>query len=310
MAAVPARAAAQEPDARPDTVRLRFAWPAGTVATVETTRFRERIAERTDTLAGSVTYRMQVREHDEGLAIIYDILSLTAAPQVTGGLRAFQAVSEQLADVVPNYVVSRDGEFLRIQDAAAFKARLDSLFAPAFAREGSTGQASALFQSMLSEQTLEALAANEWNTLVGMWVGADLELEAVYGFEEEVPIALLPGETVRMNSEFAIVDRLPCTEDVPTPDCVEIQLFSYPDEEAMKAVLRRFMQRVAGDAAAAFVIEALEIENELLLVTEPATLLPHRAVIVKSVRAVGRQSGEPSEFSQTDVRTYTFTYRR
>ena len=309
-AALPARAAAQEPEARPDTVRLRFAWPAGTTATVETTRFRERTAERTDTLAGGARYRMQVRAHDDGLAIIYDSLSFTAAPRVTGDFTASQAVAEQLADVAPNYIVGRRGEFLRIQDVAAMKARLDSLFAPVFARVDSTGQAHALFQSMVSEQTLEALAAQEWNTLVGMWVDADLELEAVYGFEEEVPIPLLPGETVRMISEFAIVGRLPCTEESLTPDCVEIQLFSYPDEEAMKAVLRRFMQRVAGDAAAAFVIEALEIENELLLVTEPATLLPHRAVIVKSVRAVGRQSGEPSEFSQTDVRTYTFTYRR
>ncbi|HEX7091033.1 MAG TPA: hypothetical protein VF192_12905 [Longimicrobiales bacterium] len=228
LAALPAPAAAQEPDARPDTVRLRFGWPAGTVATVETTRFRERITERTDTLAGSATYRMQVREHDSGLAIIYDSVSITAAPRVTGDLAAFQAVAEQLAGMVPNYIVGRGGEFLRIEDVAAIKARMDSLFAPAFAAMDSTGKARAIFDSMLSEQALEALAAQEWNTLVGMWVDADLELEAVYGFEEEAPIPLLPGESVRMVSEFAIIGRLPCTEDSLTPDCVEIQLVSYP----------------------------------------------------------------------------------
>jgi hypothetical protein len=310
-AVLPVRAGAQQPDAPPDTVRLRFAWPAGTIAAVETSRFRERIAERTDTLSGGATYRMQVREHDDGLAIIYDSLSITAAPRLTGDFAALQAAAEQLVGLVANYVVSRDGEFLRIQDVATIKARIDSLFAPVFAGVDSTGQAHAVFQSMLSEQALQALAAQEWNALVGMWGGAELELEAVYGFEEEEPIPLLPGETVRMVSELAIVGRLPCTEDALTPDCVEIQLVSYPDEEAMKAVLRRFMQRVAGDtAAAAFVIEALEIENELMLITEPATLLPHHAVIAKSVRGVGREGGETSEFSQIDVRTYTFTYRR
>jgi hypothetical protein len=212
--------------------------------------------------------------------------------------------------MVPNSIIGRGGEFLRIENVVAIKARLDSLFGDAFAAVDSTGEARAIFESLLSEQTLEALAAREWNTLAGMWVDADLEVGAVYSLEAEEPVPLLPGEAVRMVSEIAIVERLPCTEDSPTPDCVEIQLFSSPDEEAINAVVHRFMQRVAGDAAAAFVIKALEVENELLLITEPATLLPHRAVIARTVRGVGRAGGETAEFSQADVRTYTFTYRR
>lgn len=91
---------------------------------------------------------------------------------------------------------------------------------------------------------------------------------------------------------------------------MEIHLLSSPEPEAVQAILRQFMERIASQPALAnFAFERLDLENELVLIIEPATLRPHRARLARSVEGVVRADGKTSNVSQRDVRTYSFTYR-
>lgn len=307
--ALPEAAAPQNRPAPVDTVRLRFNWPVGKVATVETTRFRERVTEKTDTVAGSARYRMHVQQHPEGLLIVYDSFDVSTGAGTPAGASAAQATAERLADLMPSYVVSREGEFLRIDGVAALRARMHALLG-SMLQADSTGQARAALESLVSEQVLNHVAAQEWNSLVGMWIEADLEMGQKYELEEEAPIPLIPGSMVTMVSEFSIERRIPCREGGTTPDCVEIHLLSFPDPEEVKVIIRRFMDRIASQPAMArFGFESLDLENELVLIIEPATLLPHRARLSKSVEGVVVADGKKSNVSQLDIRTFRFTYR-
>jgi hypothetical protein len=309
LLAAPQEAVPQSRPAAADTIRLRFNWPVGKTATVETTRFRERITETTDTFAGGARYRMQVRQHADGLLIVHDSFNM-AGPTALAGQLALQVAAERIADLVPSYVVTREGEFLRIDSVEALRARMSSLFSSMLQPGDSTGQASGVLASLTSESVLNSIAAQEWNALVGMWIEADLALGEKYELEEEAPIPFIPGAMVTMQSEFSIVRRVPCRESGSTPDCVEIRLMSRPDGEEVQMLIRRFMDRIAAmPGATSFGFESLDLENELVLIIEPATLLPHRARLSKRVKGVVVAQGKKSDVSQLDVRTYAYSYR-
>lgn len=302
-------AAAQELPAPVDTVQLRFGWPAGMQARVATTRFRERISETADTTAGGAWYRMNVHAHDEALLISYDDFSFPPSADTTQASQ-LAAVSEQASAMVPKFIVDSTGTFVGIHDVEMVRLRLDSLLARLLGPEDLASAREGL-ASALSEEALTGLAAQEWNAIVGMWVDADLEMGAAYEFEEMAELPMIPGAEVRMVSEFSVERRTPCIEGGAIEDCVEIRLVSFPDPDAMKEVLTQFMERllsVPGLGGLAF--ESLVMENEMVLITEPETLRPHRVWLSKSVTGVVSADGERSEVSQTDVRTYAYTYTR
>jgi hypothetical protein len=310
-AAVPA-AAQEQPPVAVDTVRLRFAWPVGTVASVETTRFRELVAAKPDTISGSARYRMRVEQHPEGLLIVHDSASVTSDTERPTGALTAVAITERLRDIVPSYVVGRGGEFLRIDNVTGFKARLDTVLGSVLELADSAAHTSALIDAFMSEEVLTSLAAQEWNALVGMWIDGDLEVGEYYELEEgESPVPMIPGATVPLLLEFGVMRRLACDESGKGRDCVAIELLSYPDPDSMAVILRQFMERAnAGGGSAAVAFESLDIENEIELIIEPATLLPHRARVTKKLEAMIVSEGQRTPFTQEDVRTYRFTYRR
>lgn len=303
-------AAAQEEPV--DTVRLRFGWKPGTVAEVEARTSRERIAERTDSISSGGRYRMTVEAAPEGIRIRYDDFQVDTVGAPAEAAAVVQGVMQQVAGLIPEVVIAPDGAFHSVAGVETLRARLDTLFTSLLGSEEGGDQALSAIRGMFSEDALNLMAAQEWNTLVGTWVDADLEVGAVYEYEDEGQIPILPGATVPMITEFSVLRRLGCVDEDVGEDCVEIQAITYPDPEAMAELIERFLAQLAPAeaAAAGLAFEELEVETELLLVTEPATLLPHRATMIKSVSGAVRADEGESAFAQTDIRTYHYRYRQ
>ena len=307
---VPALAAAQQPGTgKPETVALRFAWPQQLIASVESERVRVRKTERLDSTASAVTYRMESGAGKSNeLLISFTDFELHAP--AAGQTMPTQALLEGVASLVPSYRVTHKGEFLGVYDVAQLKVRLDSMFEPML-KDDESGQLKSLFQSLVSEQYLNSAGAQEWNSLVGMWVGADLELGQVYELEEESPIPLIPGAVVKMKTEFAIEERVPCQQGSADNQCVQIRMYSEPDSAAMRALLQKFMDNLGSAAVNQEmpVFEDLVISSELLLITKPETLVPYYLELVKVVEGRGRVGTEVAPLSQVDRRRYWYSYQ-
>jgi hypothetical protein len=300
-------AVAQERSSPVDTVRLRFAWPVGTRAQVETTRYRERVAETSDTTLGRASYQMSVTSHPDGLLISHDNFVFPALGPTSTNL---QAVAERIGALVPQYVVDGEGAFVRIHDVNRMKALLDSMMTQLLGPID-PGPARQTLESMLSTEALTGLAAQDWNAIVGMWAGADLELGEVYEMEERTPLPMVPGAVVPMVSEFSIEGRTSCVEGGSDRNCVEIQLVAEPDADSMKQALTRFMQRLASDPSLGGIgFEELQVESGVILITEPGTLLPHRVTLSRTVSGVVSGGGQRGKISQVDVKTFKYTYAR
>ncbi len=305
---LPAVAAAQTTTAKVDTIALRFGWPKNLAATVTAERLRIRSTEKTDTSSLDMSYRMQVQP-GAGTEMVVRFRDFSFGAADAAEPPAGSAIMEQVAAMVPSYRVSAGGEFLGVHDVAALKARMDSMVGAGIG-ENTSAEAKALLKSLVSEAYLNAATAQEWNALVGMWVGADLELGELYAFEEQTPVPIIPGATVKMNSEFSVEERVPCVENETEQRCVLIRLYSEPDTASVRTVLQQFMDRVASSARTDLpIFESLSIKSELILVTRPETLVPYRMELTKEVEGTGRLGDERSSFSQIEERRYRYVYR-
>lgn len=303
LAAGAVPAAAQEPAV--ETVALRFGWTAGQQAEVLTTRFRVRQAESTDTIQGQAAYRLRVEPHADGLLIRHDSV------QLSGVNVPAASAANILADLTPSYVVSDAGEFRGLHDAVGYAARMRTVVTGMLGEQAS-GDAGQLLSQMLSEAALEGLAAQEWNAIVGTWVGADVDLGEQYQLTEVAPIALLPGETVPMIT-LVEVHRASCPgAAVGQFDCVRMVLTSRPDAHAMRLVLQQFVDRVASPGAGSQtpVFEELDIVTEVEVLARPESLRPERANVTKTVRGTMRLGEERRPMSNLDVRSYEYRWLR
>jgi hypothetical protein len=292
---------------RADTVQLRFGWNAGRSAQVDVTRFSVRVAETADTAVGGAQYRMNAQAHADGLLISYGDFVFPPPADTTEAAR-MNSLAEQAAAIVPRFIVDSAGAFVRLDDVAAVRAKFDTLVTRMLPPDEAAATREGL-ETMLSEEALTGLAAQEWNAIVGMWANTDLEMGKMYSFEEEAALPMIPGATVPMISEFSIERRTSCVEGGTGEDCVEIHLVSTPDPEAMKAILAQYTERLLSTPGLGGIgFESLAMENEMVLITEPSTLRPHRLVLSKSVAGVVSADNQRSEVSQADVRTYRYTY--
>lgn len=299
-------ASAQHVQAGGDTVRLRFGWHAGMDAQVHTTRLHVRTAERTDSASGSAQYLMHVAEHPSGLLVSYDnfVFPVTAD---TGQAAQAATLAEQAAAMVPKVVVDPVGAFVGIEDVATVRARLDTLVTQMLEPEEAAAARETL-ATMLTEDALSGLAAQEWNAIVGRWAGTELVVGERYAFEEQAALPLLPGSAVTMLSEFSVERFTSCTEGGTEHDCVEIRVFSRADPEAVAALLAQFTERLLAMPGLGIEFESFDMENETTLVTEPSTLRPHRVRISKGTKGIVSAQGQRGEVSQSEVRTYRYVY--
>jgi hypothetical protein len=309
--AAPASAVPGEPapepagvgQADPKLVRLRFDWPATAEVQATQRRTRTRTGQAPVTTTTRFTQRLERREG--ALRISTSGTTWEGDAPYPGSPAAVEGVLRAAERVVQ--VVSPEGEFRGLEGVEALR--------PALARVLAASVPPEQVERALgfAEAAMQAQAQEMWNLAVGFWIGADLELGERYGMrtEAEVPLAHAEAE---FEQEFSVRRRVPCSASDRDERCVEVTLRSAPDPAALPALARGVVAQVAGGEAtiAAEALRELVVENELLLVTEPARLLPHRVVWTRTVRATVAAGegagGEPRLLEQVDRHEADYRY--
>jgi hypothetical protein len=172
------------------------------------------------------------------------------------------------------------------------------------------GGARLLIDRFVSEEFFSAKAAEDWNALVGTWIDAEFERGAIYELEADVPIPIFPNLSVPYLYRFSFKEKVPCAEGDSDTACVVLEMVSSPDPDALTALLDSIVRGVAGESVAIDLLyRHLEIENYIMLVTEPDGMIPHRLEISQIISGdldVPGQ-GRPT-FSQQRLRTLVYRY--
>jgi hypothetical protein len=294
--ALPVRAAEDEdaPRRAAEVVPLRFAWTAPARAKVSYRRTRTRPGQ----LPGTFTARYETvvepgPEPEGGLRIATHGTTWRGDlpfPSALAGdaIRATEVVVQRVRPL---------GEFAGLEGADALRPVLARVLEDARVPPEQAERALALALA-----ATRAEAEELWNLAVGFWSGADLRLGQTYVLQSEAELPFVGGRRVPQTVEFGVRLRVPCAAAERVPRCVEAWLRSTPDraalEKAAPALLAR-LGRAPGAVDASGEPEAvpgpgdLSAERTLVLVTDPATLLPRRVVWTKGVRLGGDGRAHP-----------------
>ncbi len=300
--------------AEPDSIWLRFGWHPGDRAdvTFETSRTRRGAGGNQDVKA-SLSWRMEVEDHAEGLRIRTDSLRFTEG--VSGGdASAMQNLLQSLGSAPPASIVSDQGAFVRIENVARLRE------AVAQAARSSIGSIDSMppgvrsmMDQVLSDQTLTALAAEEWNVAIGTWVDSDWELGDVATLESETPSPTFPDLTFPMVTTFEALRRVPCGEG-GAAGCVEMRLASAPEPERLRSNVEDLLARIdpsQRDQIRA-ALSTMNASTEATVTMRPTDMRPY---VVRKVRRVTAQvrpapDAAPQDFVQEDVRITRYTWMR
>jgi hypothetical protein len=303
----------------PDSVSLRFGWPVGTTARVRQGWVRvQRSPQRNDSIGVRSTYRLTLLDHPDGRLVRIDsfaVLPDTLGAAPTAAQRTVRPqLLAQLGALQPSYIVSRDGEFRRVEDIAPLKRFVDSLFASALRELGDVpNEAKAMLRAAVSEQALTASAAQEWDAMVATWAGADWVIGKAYAAAVEEPIPAIPGLKMPMRYGFSAAERVPCTETARQQACVRLEMYSEPDSAALRKAVGDIMTRVG--TAEKDILQSLEnmrTEGTVTVIADPKTLLPYKVTRVKLVEVRTSDSGHEKGgvTSRVDTRTAWYSYSR
>ena len=296
-----------------ETVDLRFDWPVGLTAFVETERSTRVTGARGPTSTTlRMSYRLDVEAAENGRLIRYS--DVRAEDPGSGQSYPMGELPERLENQLiaqfPSFVVSDEGELLQLEGIESLieetrrklERRLaDSPFESAEARE--------LVISSVTEEGLLAATREHWQQLVGGWSRASLAVGETYRREDQLA---LPRSPVRVRStvEYGIGRRIPCGEELTAADCVEIEVRSRPLPEALVQLeeMMRERSRVLTPESVD-VLESLELEESSYLVTEPSTLIPHYLETTTKLQATIRRPGEAERvIEDLDQSVHRFSY--
>jgi hypothetical protein len=289
LAAAPAPRAAEggapaAPEADDAIARLRFAWRAPLRARV--TYRRTRLRPGAPPSVFTARYEARIEPGAEGLRLA------TRGTSWRGDLPFPRALAKEAIRASEAVVqrVGANGEFAGLEGVEAMRPVLARVF-----EEAKVPPEAAERALPLAEAAMRAEAEELWNLAVGFWTGADLKVGATYALESEAELPLLPGTRAQQAVEFAVVRRVPCAAGGPARGCVEATLRSTPDGEALARAAAPLLARLlpAGGKGPEDAPGALSAGSELLLVTDPETLLPRRLVWTKAVRLEAGEAGPP-----------------
>lgn len=291
-------------------VRLDFAWPVGTSARVTTTKSRHRTtADGKEVSSGTTAYTMQVTALGESLRI----QSLDPKFEAEGDLAGLSAATRvqlaaQFADALPEFVVDKQGTFVGLHHPASARAAVLGIFRGALKGQPVDDSLRTSIEGMFTtEDALSNFAVQSWNTVVGAWVGGELELGAEYESNARGPVPIAPGETILMKNVFQAHRLLPCKRGGSDRTCVELTMITKPDPEEMKTFLQAFLAKFPGGEKVPRP-SAFDLVTEVRMVTEPAGMLPHTLSMVRRASVTMEVEGKTNQAERVDETKTSYVY--
>jgi hypothetical protein len=293
---------AQAPSpADPSSERVRFDWPVGTTAVVETEFVHENLLDGTvqQRTELRMMHEMRVHSGQDGRVIENSQhRHLHSSGDVPSALRALTPL------LIPRTVVNDKGAFVRTEQAERVQELLTDMYAPlangAFA--SSVPAYKEFVQKMTAGDGVSILGRSEWISTVGKWVGSTLDPEPIEGRGSMSPS---PGVSAPSAIDQRMSDRSPCTRAEVVAECATFEIRLTVTPEGL-AALMDYANRGATGVMPGTMTMLETIERARL---EIATMLPHEISITRTMRGTIDVNGRAVTIETAERRTMRYKYQ-
>ena len=226
-----------------------------------------------------------------------------------------QNLMQKLTSGIPDYVVNYDGELVRFDNLDAYYARVEQgLMEGLPGNEEAQQKVKQLMRSLISEETLAQSLQDEWNTLVGNWVGSSFANGETYSYPAQYQAAALGDVVFPMTITQRLLGRVPCQPADKEKKCVKLEQKSQVSDSSFTKAMHDFVnhtiKRMAGDKAAEanLSVDRAHVVKTVTLVTDPETLLPHELQTSKITTVVITEKGRTESTEDVEHSTTRYVY--
>lgn len=304
---------AAQPGGVVDSVTLNFAWPNNLKAKVSyyyRKSRRDGRAPRIMTVYG--TYDAVARPVEGGLRLSAENNDMRFKaegypPGPQSKLRQFMA---KMAGRQPAFVISRTGQFVRLDDLKQYQTMLEDALNKAFADSPAALRAriANAVAPALTEEQLQAGLISNWNRIVGAWLEAVLDIDDLYQLKFKRPVPLLGNASVTLVTDIKFVKRAACSARDTALKCVELYMRTVANDQAVAEAIEKRAAELMGSGRPAVIVKAFKTSETIRLLTEPNTLIPHRVHSIKNTTTTVETKGKVRTVEQVDELKAAYTY--
>lgn len=254
----------------------------------------------------------------EGLLVSTQVtdFKMTSSEKDEAKQNYLQNLLQEVTSGMPDYVVSKEGEFVRIENLGAYYGRIEKALLKGLPGDPGEAQEKAknLIKSLISEETLKASMEDGWNKQVYDWAGGSYAVGENYTYETQYQLPTLGEAVFPMAVSQQLAGRVPCHEKDKAKTCVRLVLTTRISgaafDQAMQQYLNKMVRETLGDKQDLpdIAVDGAEIVKTVTLVTDPATLLPYEEneSEIKTTRVnVGGRKQTGKDVTETVTR-YTY----
>jgi hypothetical protein len=298
-----------------DPVKLDFHWQPGT--RIEVKKFATKIKDRnsiSDTTMVSFEYTYEINRVPNGLLVHMTDLDLNLPPggfplgAVTG-----PGLVGRIGKAIPDFLISREGAFAGLIGAeSSLEATLELIAESLADVDMGDLNSDELLQTMgevMTPEVLEGFAAEEWNKLIGVWIGFEGLTGILYEGTMSVPVPIFQGVEIPLDFLVGIVEPCPCNDQSKEKNCVQLTYTSRTDAEAASEAVMELMKRFPAEELLEIGMDNVDVRTSIMAIMEPENMRLHEVYFTKRVNVeVSIQDGEKDPGRQVETEHYFFTY--
>jgi hypothetical protein len=213
---------------------------------------------------------------------------------------------KQITTEIPDYVINNEGEFVRVDNLAAYQQRIEMAVVSEIPTDakGREAEILAIVRPSLSEQFLAATVTDEWNKTVGSWVSSSYAMGETYHFKEEYYAPSLAEVPFAMDVSRQISGFAPCIGS--EANCVKLIYIATVSGEDIRSAMARFLERTIGEPVN---VQRVSVVRKREIIAEPDTLIPHRSRSTEETIVVIEDSdGKAHTSRDTQDTRMTYSY--
>jgi hypothetical protein len=288
---------------------LTFDWPERVTSTATV---RSKSSKRGEMIEMSMRAVSAVRPLGEDQLLISGRVTdrkFTPTVKDKGKANYLERLLREAMTDVPDYVVDRDGEFVRVENLGPYLKRLEDALVEGLPEGPKEGRAKAqqLVRTLVTEKSLSALMQDEWNNIVGNWVDGSYVPGELYELQQRYQSPALGDQTFPMLVTQQLAGSQACRKGAAPNSCVRLLQTSRVSDPSFVKAMSAFVRKTLGTADVS--VDKAEVVKTVEVIADPETLLPYRTVVRETKSFVVSAKGAPSNASEEtheSITTYSY----
>ena len=227
-----------------------------------------------------------------------------------------QNLVQQAMTQIPDYVVSTEGDFIRIENMGPYYARFEKALLQGFPGDSSEAQEKAkqMMKRLISEEALGASLEDDWNSNVYNWTGGSYLPGETYTYFTQYQAPALGDTQFPMTLTQQLTGRVACHTNDKKQSCVRLIHTTRVSDPSFTQAMNQFVVKTVQDMASVdgkditLSIDSTEIVKTLTLIVDPETMMLYEENESSVTTTVIKESGRSQTARDINESSARYTY--